>query len=146
MPLISTVPHSRNFQEFKPSGIEDRSRTCKIYGYSGHGYLSLLFVWLYLNGLYAKVARACVLNPFNPQDRQHVNLNVYDWGHVMLPDEFRFVLQPNDKGVRAWRKQSTHNWPENIIGHYAFPVEDSWPGEGSYWDISLACTSISAIL
>lgn len=41
----------------------------------------------------------------------------------MFTDESRFVLQPDDKCVRAWREQGTCNRPQNITKHPAFCSE-----------------------
>ncbi|GFX57182.1 transposable element Tcb1 transposase [Trichonephila clavipes] len=38
----------------------------------------------------------------------------------MFTDESRFALEPDDKRIRIWRKQGTHNQPQNITEHHAF--------------------------
>ncbi|GFY33294.1 transposable element Tcb1 transposase [Trichonephila clavipes] len=38
----------------------------------------------------------------------------------MFTYESRFVLEPDDKRIRIWRKQGTRNQPQNITEHHAF--------------------------
>ncbi|GFW03820.1 transposable element Tcb1 transposase [Trichonephila clavipes] len=38
----------------------------------------------------------------------------------MFTDESRFALEPDDKRIRIWRKQGTHNQPQNITEPHAF--------------------------
>ncbi|KFM63379.1 hypothetical protein X975_08812, partial [Stegodyphus mimosarum] len=38
----------------------------------------------------------------------------------MFTDESRFALEPDDKRIRLWRKQRTHNQSQNITEHHAF--------------------------
>ncbi|GFU76300.1 cytochrome P450 4V2 [Trichonephila clavipes] len=81
---------------------------------------------LYMNGLYVRVPRVCV--PLSVQSRgaglkwcqEHGNWTVSDWGNVMFTDESRFILEPDDKRIRIWRKQGTRNNPQNIKEHHTF--------------------------
>ncbi|GFX98360.1 HTH_Tnp_Tc3_2 domain-containing protein [Trichonephila clavipes] len=81
---------------------------------------------LHMNGLYARVPRVCA--PLSVQSRgarlkwcrEHGNWTVSDWGNGMFTDETRFALEPDDKRIRIWRKQRTHNQPQNITEHHAF--------------------------
>ncbi|GFY03741.1 transposable element Tcb1 transposase [Trichonephila clavipes] len=52
--------------------------------------------------------------------REHGNWTVSDWGNVILTDESRFALEPDDKRIRIWRKQGTCNQPQNITEHHVF--------------------------
>ncbi|GFT70444.1 transposable element Tcb1 transposase [Trichonephila clavipes] len=84
---------------------------------------------LNMNGLYARVPRVCV--PLSVQSRgeqlkwcrEHGNWTVSDWDNVMLTDESRFALEPDDKRIRIWRKQEIRNQPQNITEHHAFHHE-----------------------
>ncbi|GFX81076.1 uncharacterized protein TNCV_1910691 [Trichonephila clavipes] len=38
----------------------------------------------------------------------------------MFTDESRFVLEPDDKRIRIWRKQETRNQPQNIPEYHTF--------------------------
>ncbi|GFT62651.1 transposable element Tcb1 transposase [Trichonephila clavipes] len=38
----------------------------------------------------------------------------------MFTDESRFVLEPDNKRIRIWRKQGTRIQPQNITEHHAF--------------------------
>ncbi|GFU71591.1 HTH_Tnp_Tc3_2 domain-containing protein [Trichonephila clavipes] len=70
---------------------------------------------LHMNGLYALVPRVCV--PLSVKSRgarlkwcrEHGNWTVSDWGNAMFTDESRSALKPNDKRVRIWPKQGTHD-------------------------------------
>ncbi|GFT39484.1 HTH_Tnp_Tc3_2 domain-containing protein [Trichonephila clavipes] len=81
---------------------------------------------LHMNELYVRVPRICV--PLSVQSkgarlkwcRELGNWTVSDWGNVMFTDESRFALEPDDKRIRIWRKQGTHNKPQNITEHHAF--------------------------
>ncbi|GFU01756.1 transposable element Tcb1 transposase [Trichonephila clavipes] len=81
---------------------------------------------LHMNGLYARVPRVCVLLCVQSRGtllkwcREHGNWTVSDWGNVMLTDESRFALEPDDKRIRIWRKQGARNQPQNIPEHHAF--------------------------
>ncbi|GFV46988.1 transposable element Tcb1 transposase [Trichonephila clavipes] len=52
--------------------------------------------------------------------RERGNWTVSDWGNVMFTDESRFALEPDDKRIRIWRKQGTHNQSQNITEHHTF--------------------------
>ncbi|KFM70504.1 hypothetical protein X975_15434, partial [Stegodyphus mimosarum] len=77
-----------------------------------------------MSELYARVHRVCV--PLSVQSRgarlqwcqEHVNWNVSDWGNVMFTDESRFLLEPDDKRIRIWCEQRTHNQSQNITEHH----------------------------
>ena len=43
-----------------------------------------------------------------------------DWGNVMFTDESRFALEADDKLIRIWGEQGSHNQPQNITEHHAF--------------------------
>ena len=42
------------------------------------------------------------------------------WGNVLFINESKFVLEPDNKRIRLWREQGTHNQPQNITEHHAF--------------------------
>ncbi|GFW70970.1 HTH_Tnp_Tc3_2 domain-containing protein [Trichonephila clavipes] len=73
---------------------------------------------LHMNGLYSRVPRVCV--PLSVRSRgtrlnwcrEHGNWTVSDWGNAMFTHESRFALEPDDKRIRIWCKQRTHNQPK----------------------------------
>ncbi|GFS49992.1 HTH_Tnp_Tc3_2 domain-containing protein [Trichonephila clavipes] len=92
---------------------------------------------LHMDGLYARVPRVCV--PLSVQSSgerlkwcwEHGNWTVSDWGKVMFTDESRIALEPDDKRIRIWRKQETHNQPQNIIEYITHSeAEALWYGQG----------------
>ncbi|GFW36127.1 transposable element Tcb1 transposase [Trichonephila clavipes] len=65
------------------------------------------------------------LYPSNQEARlkwcwEHGNWTVSDWGNVIFTNESRFALEPDNKRIRIWRKQGTHNQPQNITEHHTF--------------------------
>ena len=38
----------------------------------------------------------------------------------MFTDESEFALESDDKHIKVWREQGTHNQPQNITEHHTF--------------------------
>ena len=60
---------------------------------------------LYMSGLYTQVPRVCVFLSVQSRGtqlkwcRDHVNYTMSNWGNVMVTDEPRFVMEPDDKRI-----------------------------------------------
>ncbi|GFV05569.1 transposable element Tcb1 transposase [Trichonephila clavipes] len=91
---------------------------------------------LHMNRLYARVPRVCV--PLSVQSRgaplkwcrEYGNWTVSDWSNVMFTDQSRFALEPDDKLIRIWRKQETHNQPPKSPNITHSEAEALWCGQG----------------